>query len=352
MENNRPYHGRKSSAHRRRTYSSSSQQSGTSHRAVRLYVCIGLFIAAVLLKFIFPATFAGIGEKINTVVNYKAALATLGEGISGEKKFTSALGEAFTYAFTGQDPDTVGDGNETGQNATDNDGKAKAGDGDTSSGKTEEAVAAMAEEDGAATTDGEAAATDGEAAATDGEAATTDGEAVATDGEAAATPGKTFADAVIAAFMDNQGAYSDYAIPAGVTYGMPKIMIDYTTPLSGVVSSPFGYRVHPTAGVVRFHYGTDIAAESGTKITAFADAKIITAAESETLGNYVILNHGNVETLYAHCSHVFASTGQAIEMGQEIATVGMTGDATNPHLHFEMKINGIYVNPEYYLQWS
>ena len=62
-----------------------------------------------------------------------------------------------------------------------------------------------------------------------------------------------------------------------------------------------------------------------------------------------MLSHGTVETLYAHCSQIFAVDGQAIKMGQEIASVGMTGDATSPHLHFELKINGLYVNPEYYL---
>ncbi len=272
-----------------------------------------------MIKLLFPSTFAGIGEKINTVVNYKAALATLGEGISGEKKFTSALGEAFTYAFTGQDmtPDEneIDDGSGTSDSIDDD---------EEQTGEADE-VAAFSQEEETAEQE---------------------------DDTEVSTAGENFADAVIAAFMEDQGQYSDFDIPAGVTYGMPGILIDYTTPLSGVVSSSFGYREHPLEGDVRFHYGTDVAAESGTKIKAFADGKVIAVGSSESLGNYVILRHGDIETQYGHCSQVFVENGQAVKMGQAIASVGMTGDATNPHLHFELKVNGVYVNPEYYLLWQ
>jgi murein DD-endopeptidase MepM/ murein hydrolase activator NlpD len=118
-----------------------------------------------------------------------------------------------------------------------------------------------------------------------------------------------------------------------------------------VVSSSFGYRVHPTDGEIRFHYGTDIAADSGEQITAFADGKTIDVGTSDSLGNYVILRHGSIETQYAHCCEVYVQCGQAVKKGQAIAAVGATGDATNPHLHFELRVSGIYVNPEYYLTW-
>ena len=322
MEKYRPYNGRKHSTHRRRSGSSSDGQSGSSRSAIKLYVCIGLFIAAVLLKFVFPAAFETVGDKLNTVVNYRAALATLGEGISGEKKFTSALGEAFTYAFTGEASSVPAGTGETDGTEDDSD----------TSGQTEDTVTVFGEDDDAAVTDN---------------AADSDGE----DAEATDSPGKTFADAVIAAFMQDQSQYSDYAVPAGVSYGMPKITLDYTTPLAGVVSSPFGYREHPTEGEVRFHYGVDIAAESGAPIAAFADGKVIAEGETETLGKYVVLLHGHVESQYAHCSQVYVADGQAVKMGQTIAAVGMTGNATNPHLHFELKVNGVYVNPDYYMQW-
>ena len=190
-------------------------------------------------------------KKSTRFVNYKAALATLGEGISGEKKFTSALGEAFTYAFTGQDIDAAGEADQA----------EPSGDTADDSGDTSDETGAM---------------TKGEVGA--------DGETEDAVSESTETSAQSFADAVIAAFMQDQSTYSDYSIPAGVTYGMPVILFDYTTPLSGVVSSPFGYRVHPTEGVVRYHYGVDIAAETGTKIAAFADGKSLIPASPIRLG--------------------------------------------------------------------
>ncbi len=320
MDKYRPYHGRKNASRRRRTYASSDNQSSSSRWAVRLYICVGLFVAAAVIKLLFPATFAGIGEKINTVVNYKAALTTLGEGFSGEKKFTTALGEAFTYAFTGQDAVTDGDENNKEPNASENALSSTEGGSEKKSAGTEAAVAAF-NQDGA----------------------------LSDDEAADKTSGESFADAVIAAFMQDQEQYSDYDIPAGVTYAMPKILMDYAAPLNGVVSSSFGYRVHPTDGAVRFHYGTDIAADEGDAVNAFAEGKTIAVGEDATYGKYIILSHGSVETQYAHCAQVLVEIGQAVKMGQKIATVGMTGDATNPHLHFELKVNGVYVNPEYYL---
>jgi murein DD-endopeptidase MepM/ murein hydrolase activator NlpD len=299
---------------------------------VKLYVCLGLFAAAVLIKLLFPATFAGIGEKISAVVNYKAALATLGEGISGEKKFTAALGEAFTYAFTGkQVPSDGGDGGPLG--FPDNAGT----DGGTS-GANDESVPVFGQTDDTPASDDDISGS---------------GDTLDSDSTASSEPeaGQSFADAVIAAFMQEQEQYSDYALPAGVTYGMPAILIDYATPLAGVVSSSFGYRVHPTDGEIRFHYGTDIAADSGEQITAFADGKTIDVGTSDSLGNYVILRHGSIETQYAHCCEVYVQCGLAVKKGQAIAAVGATGDATNPHLHFELRVSGIYVNTEYYLTW-
>jgi murein DD-endopeptidase MepM/ murein hydrolase activator NlpD len=158
-------------------------------------------------------------------------------------------------------------------------------------------------------------------------------------------------NALIAAFLESQEEYSDYAIPAGVTYEMPAIGISYQKPLEGEVTSPFGFRIHPTDKTVKFHYGTDIGAKKGTPVTAFADGKVLTSGESATLGKYVVLNHGHVETQYAHCDSISVADGQTVNKGDKIATVGDTGNATDACLHFELKINGQYVNPQYYVLW-
>jgi murein DD-endopeptidase MepM/ murein hydrolase activator NlpD len=111
--------------------------------------------------------------------------------------------------------------------------------------------------------------------------------------------------------------------------------------------------VHPTDKTVKFHYGTDISAKTGTPIVAFADGKVITAGESGNLGKHVIINHAGVETEYAHCDKLFVTVGQAVRKGDKIASVGKTGNATESCLHFELRVSSIYVNPEFYIrQWT
>jgi murein DD-endopeptidase MepM/ murein hydrolase activator NlpD len=102
-----------------------------------------------------------------------------------------------------------------------------------------------------------------------------------------------------------------------------------------------------------FHYGTDVAVPKGTKIVAFAEGTVIAAGESETLGKYVIISHGSVESEYGHCSDVCVKSGQSVRMGERIATAGDTGNATESCLHFELKVSGQNVNPAYYIgEWQ
>ena len=118
----------------------------------------------------------------------------------------------------------------------------------------------------------------------------------------------------------------------------------------GMTSSGFGYRVHPIHGDVRFHYGTDFAANAGTDVLCFADGKVIEAGYDSGYGNYIKIEHNDeFSTLYAHCSLLLVAVGDEVAKGEKIAYVGETGLATGPHLHFELMRNGKYINPEYYL---
>ena len=151
-------------------------------------------------------------------------------------------------------------------------------------------------------------------------------------------------------FLDAQSVFSDHALPDGVSYAMPGLKIGYSSPVLGTTSSGFGYRVHPISGEVKFHYGTDFAAWTGTDIRSFAEGYVSVAGEDSGYGNYLILTHGDgCETLYAHCSELLVTTGEAVSAGQVIARVGETGQVTGPHLHFELKQDGVYLNPEYYV---
>ena len=160
-------------------------------------------------------------------------------------------------------------------------------------------------------------------------------------------------ESVVSAFLESQGEYSEYALPAGVTYEMPDIAFDFICPVMGTVSSHFGYREHPNDGAVRFHYGTDIAADEGTEILSFADGEVLAVGESTGYGLYVLIEHSDgVKTQYSHCSEIFVESGDAVTKGDCIAAVGQTGNATGPCLHFEIIHEGDYVNPEFYVSWS
>lgn len=154
----------------------------------------------------------------------------------------------------------------------------------------------------------------------------------------------------VSAFLAEQAEYDGYTIPSNVRTDMPEIPFEYTSPVTAYDSSGFGYRVHPIQGDIRFHYGTDYAANSGEKVAAFADGYVYAAGESDSYGKYLILTHaGGFASLYAHLSEFVAHEGDMVTCGQTIGRVGQTGNATGPHLHFELFLNDVYINPEYYV---
>lgn len=144
--------------------------------------------------------------------------------------------------------------------------------------------------------------------------------------------------------------YSDQNLPEEVSMEQAILGFDYCTPVSGTLSSGFGYREHPVEGEMRFHYGIDLAADTGTEIGCFADGTVTAVGESSSYGKYCIVAHeGGYSTLYAHCARITASSGAAVQEGEKIAEVGETGIATGPHLHFELQSGGKYLNPIYYV---
>lgn len=129
---------------------------------------------------------------------------------------------------------------------------------------------------------------------------------------------------------------------------------NFTLPITGaVISSGFGWRIHPVTGEKTLHKGVDFAAPIGTPIFAAADGMVTDAGWTDGgYGNIVELRHsdGSV-TLYAHASKVYVAKGQVVNKGQAIAEVGTTGRSTGPHLHFEVQPDGkTAVDPMDYLQ--
>ena len=152
------------------------------------------------------------------------------------------------------------------------------------------------------------------------------------------------------AFLNSQSQITDASPPENVSYDVLLLPFSESTPILGRTSSGFGYRMHPIQNEMRFHYGTDYAADAGTEIHAFADGIVAEAGISDGYGNYVKIDHGNgFTTLYAHCSELLIHEGDSVTRNQTIALVGSTGQSTGPHLHFELMHNGVYLNPEFYL---
>jgi len=128
-------------------------------------------------------------------------------------------------------------------------------------------------------------------------------------------------------------------LPAGA---LPSIM-----PVSAAaMTSGFGMREHPLLGVLRAHRGVDLAAPSGTPIVATSDGVVSLADWRGGYGLSIALEHGGgLETRYGHMSRLSVAAGQSVRKGQVIGFVGSTGLSTGPHLHYEVRVNGVAVNP-------
>lgn len=121
-------------------------------------------------------------------------------------------------------------------------------------------------------------------------------------------------------------------------------------PAKGWISSGFGYRRNPFTGRREMHKGLDIANHKGTPIIATAAGVVTYVGRKGLLGNIVEIDHGHgFVTRYGHISKALVKKGQKVKRGQEIAQIGNTGRSTGPHLHYEVRLNGIQVNPQKYI---
>jgi murein DD-endopeptidase MepM/ murein hydrolase activator NlpD len=121
-------------------------------------------------------------------------------------------------------------------------------------------------------------------------------------------------------------------------------------PVRGWVTSPFGNRTSPFSGILKFHEGLDVAAQTGTPVMAPADGVVVKAGFSTGYGNMVEISHGyGIKTVFAHNSRLNVKAGQRIRRGDVICYVGDSGSSTGPHLHYEVRLNGLPVNPVKYM---
>lgn len=125
------------------------------------------------------------------------------------------------------------------------------------------------------------------------------------------------------------------------------IGINLIRPVSGIITSRFG-----VGSSIRrsSHTGLDIATSTGTPIVAAASGTVTFSGWKGSYGNMIVVSHGNgVQTYYGHCNKLYVSAGTSVTQGQTIATVGSTGNSTGPHLHLEVRVNGVAYNPQNYV---
>ena len=155
---------------------------------------------------------------------------------------------------------------------------------------------------------------------------------------------------VVVATTTKKNTNSTYSVgrkATSMSYQNMPINISFIRPISGKITSRFGSisRVRTSA-----HKGLDIGAPTGTKIAAAASGTVTCSSYQGSLGNLIVISHGNgIETYYGHCSKLYAKVGQYVNQGEIIAAVGSTGNSTGPHLHLEIKVNGVSYNPQNYV---
>lgn len=132
-----------------------------------------------------------------------------------------------------------------------------------------------------------------------------------------------------------------------ISYQKVPLTLNLIKPISGIITSRFGAR---SSIRVSNHTGLDIGASIGTPIKAAATGTVTFAGYKGSYGYMVVISHSNeVETYYGHCSKLYVTAGQKVNQGDVIAAVGNTGNSTGPHLHLEIRVNGVAYNPQNYL---
>ena len=276
---------------------------------LRLVACGGIFVALVAAKLLLPAKMAGFNEKLSAAMernmDVQAVFSAVGRAFSGEE----GVAEVYQAVFHPQE--------EAVQTATGGEAPEKSEKMTTQTAKLRDSAALDTLRSFRA-----------------------EKEAAPEPAAGGLQPASNLAYVL----------YSQENLPEGVSMAQDRLGFDYCVPVAGTLSSDFGYREHPTEGGERFHYGVDLAADTGTEVLCFADGTVTAVGDSSSYGRYCVVSHeGGYSTLYAHCSRVTAASGTAVERGQKIAEVGETGMATGPHLHFELQRDGVYLNPIYYV---
>lgn len=269
--------------------------SGWQLIAVQSISCLVVILVALVFRLIGGSAFSQLRQSFNQSIMSNSVIATL-----------AAL----------LDTPGSGDSSSGGDGPSDGDGSSSAAGPTGEGSSTPSGNATTPTESAASGTGGSAASTASSAAPTGGNDLTVDGKRV-------------------------------FYAPEGASFAPLTLSMKAAKPLAaGTVTSRFGYRENPTKGGLSFHQALDIGADEGAAIAAMYFGVVEEVGENGSYGNYVKIYHGNgIEVLYAHCSEILASKDAVIRAGETVARVGSTGDSTGPHLHIEIRVNGVAYDP-------
>ena len=292
-------------------------------RALQLIVCLALFLAVFIGKGVFPDRITALRQQVLGLLrgdtDFQAVFSDLGRSISRGEPVLETLGTLWSEVFGGETQA----------------GPAAAG------GPLYAAQVAWLSGFGSLT----GAGTLGRAADPEAEPAL------------AATPApqpsvQPQSDAEPEPAVEHVD-YSGPALPDNTSMDKYRLDLEETvSPVMGVLTSSFGWREHPVDGEEKFHNGVDLAVNTGTAVRAFADGVVdYIGDDPDQYGLYLQISHANgVKSFYAHCSQLLVHQGQTVTAGETVALSGDTGNTTGPHLHFEMRFNGVRINPIYYIE--
>lgn len=304
-------------------------------RLIQLGICIILFLAVFIGKGVFPEKMTSVREELSQLIgsdtDFTAAFASLGRSISKGEPVLDTLGGLCVEVFGGSRMSPAE--------------------------PIDQLLPTYQEEraflNGPVTVEALMARRLGVK-----EPAKVEPEPAPTQGVETAPPAQTQPPAPVETAPPAEPAvvhmdYSGPALPANASMDKYALGLEKTvTPVSNWwPSSNFGWREHPVDGEEKFHNGIDMATNNGTDVLAFADGTVDFIGESPgEYGLYTQITHANgVVTFYCHCSELVVQQGQTVKAGDVVAKSGESGNATGPHLHFEIKKDGIRLNPLYYI---
>lgn len=322
------------------------RSGGENSALLRLMICGIVFVLLVAAKLLFPEAVGKIAgsarELLGRDADFQEAFAAMGRAVSGEQAVSDSLQDAYVAVFNPA-PQLAEEPEDAPEAAPPEDepeaGGVSAGAPDVGARLLRHPVLDLPEADKIVMR--ELLISPGGSSAPANQPA---GDGGAPDAQPEAGPQDD------TAVTEASWVYTMAPMPENASLEQRNLGFSHCTPVSGHLTSTFGWREHPVEGGNKFHYGVDLAAETGTDVLAFADGEFYASGESSTLGNYVMLRHqGGYITLYAHCSRVTV-TGGSVKMGEKIAEVGATGLVTGPHLHFELHDGELYLNPIFYVE--